>query len=277
MRTVQRHPLIVFFVLAYALPWLVWATSIAQVHGWIGFHIPQPLAFWVGLTLATYLAAALTGGLPAVKDLLRRLARWRVAPVWYLVALALTGVLSLIAILIYRLLGGSHQIGALLSAQEIGPALAFQIFFFLLTEETAWRGFALPRLQARYSALTASVILGVLWGLWHLPLVFIPGTFQASVNFTGFVLSALVTTIMLTWVFNHSRGSVLLAAIFHAATDIAIAYSNVMTGDARLFWLFVGIQLIFAALIVWQQGAAHLARRADLRQTTYPPGENSYG
>ena len=56
----KRHPLLLFFVLATLLPWLVWGTSVAQARGLIAFHIPQPLAFWIGLTLATYLSAALT-------------------------------------------------------------------------------------------------------------------------------------------------------------------------------------------------------------------------
>ncbi|MCB0003509.1 MAG: CPBP family intramembrane metalloprotease [Anaerolineae bacterium] len=237
----------------------------------ISFHIPQPLAFWIGLTLAAYVSAALTGGLPAVKDLLSRIVRWRVAPIWYVVALTLTALISLAAILIYVVLGGTYQATPSLSVRELLPAFLFQVFFFLLTEETAWRGFALPRLQARYSALVASLILGVLWGIWHLPLVFIPDSFQSTVNFFGFVLSAVATTIQMTWVFNHSKGSVLVAAIFHAAIDTTIAYSNVMTGGSQLFWIFVGLQCAVAVVIVLTQGAAHLARKADLSQTTYPP------
>ena len=271
MNAVKRHPLVVFFVLAFALPWLVWGTSIAQANGLISFHIPQPLAFWIGLTLAAYVSAALTGGLPAVKDLLSRIVRWRVAPIWYVVALTLTALISLAAILIYVVLGGTYQATPSLSVRELLPTFLFQVFFFLLTEETAWRGFALPRLQARYSALVASLILGVLWGIWHLPLVFIPDSFQSTVNFFGFVLSAVATTIQMTWVFNHSKGSVLVAAIFHAAIDTTIAYSNVMTGGSQLFWIFVGLQCAVAVVIVLTQGAAHLARKADLSQTTYPP------
>ena len=76
MTSLKRHPLIAFFVLAYALPWLVWGTSIAEVRGLLSFHIPQPLAFWIGLTLATFGVAALSGGAPAVRDLLSRMVRW---------------------------------------------------------------------------------------------------------------------------------------------------------------------------------------------------------
>lgn len=271
MTYLKRNSLILFFVLAYLLPWLVWATTIAEARGLLAFHIPQPLAFWIGLTLATYITAAVSGGMPAVMDLLRRMVRWRVAPIWYLIALALTGALSLAAIGIYRAVGGTTEVGALLPLQAIPSSLLFYIFFFLLTEESAWRGFALPRLQKKYSALVASLILGLLWGLWHLPLVFIPGSFQATVPFVGFVLSAMATSIMTTWIFNHSDGSVLLTAIFHAATDVTIAYANVMTGNIQLFWLFIVVQWIAAAAIILVEGSADFTRTGRTRNVIYPP------
>lgn len=273
MTILKRNPLIVFFVLAYLLPWLVWGTTIGEQRGLLSFHIPQSLAFWLGLTLASYGAAALTGGWPAVKDLLIRLIRWRVNLVWYLVALAATGALAAAAIGVHLLLGGTHQVGVLLTLNGLLPSLLFQIFFFLITEETAWRGFALPRLQARFSALNASLILGVLWGLWHLPLVLIAGSFQARVPFIGFTLSAVATAFIATWLFNHTHGSVLLAAVFHGATDALIAYTNVMTGDLRLFWIFVIILCLAAVAIVVFEGQRQFARRASLSGTVYPdPG-----
>ena len=269
MTSIKRYPLAVFFVLAFVFPWLVWGTTIAQSRGLLSFHIPQSLAFWIGLNLATYLTAGLTGGIPAIKDLFHRIIRWRVRPVWYIVALVLTGLFSLIAIGAHLVLGGDHQVGVLLTLPNLLPSLLFQIFFFLLTEETAWRGFALPRLQAKYNALTASLILGVLWGLWHLPLIFIPDSFQSKIPFGGFVLSAIAMSIITTWIFNHSKGSVLVAAVFHAATDATIAYSGVMSGDMRLFWIFIAVQWAAVLVIIVAQGAKHLSRGKDLGGTTF--------
>ncbi|MBE2240931.1 MAG: CPBP family intramembrane metalloprotease [Caldilineaceae bacterium] len=137
-----------------------------------------------------------------------------------------------------------------------------------MTEETAWRGFALPRLQSRYSALNASLILGILWGIWHLPLWFIPDSFQSTLPFGGFVLATVAMSIITTWVFNHTHGSVLLAAILHAATDVTLAYSNVLSGDLRLFWIFVVLQSVFAIFIVITLGAEHFSKNSDLRGTT---------
>lgn len=171
---------------------------------------------------------------------------------------------------VYLVFGGDNQVGVLLSTQDLLPALLFQTFFFLITEETAWRGFALPRLQASLSALNASLLLGVLWGIWHLPLFFIPDSFQSNLPLARFLLATIAMSIISTWVFNHTHGSVLLVAILHAATDVTIAYTNVMSGAQTLFWIFVGVQCAFAALLVLTQGSRRLARKADLSGTVAP-------
>ena len=263
----KRYSLPLFFVLAFAFPWLIWGTTIAESRGLLSFHIPQSLAFWIGLNLATYITAAITGGWTAIKELLSRLIRWRAKPVWYIGALGITGLLSVVAIGLHLALGGTHQVGILLSLQNLLPSLVVQIFFFLLTEETAWRGFALPRLQVKNSALNASLILGVLWGIWHLPLWFIPDSFQSTLPFIGFLLATISMSIITTWIFNHTHGSVLLAAILHASTDATLAYSNVLSGDQRLFWMFVVLQSAFAIFIVISQGAKHFSKDSDLGGT----------
>ncbi len=98
MNAVRRFPLVTFFLLAFLLSWSVWGTSIAQARGIISFRIPQPLAFWVGLTIAAYGTAALSGGWRAVKDLLLRLVRWRVNPLFYPIALLVTALLAALAL-----------------------------------------------------------------------------------------------------------------------------------------------------------------------------------
>jgi membrane protease YdiL (CAAX protease family) len=256
---IRRHPLVVFFSLAFLLSWLVWGTSVLEARGLLGFHVPQPLAFWVSLPLASYLTAALSGGRPAVLDLVKRIVRWRVSPAWYGVALLLTAVLGWIAISLLRLTGGAHAIGVDLGFPQVLPALAFQVFFFTLTEETGWRGFALVRLLEQHNAFSASLIVGVLWGLWHTPLFFIPGSFQASLSFPGFLVSTLAMSVLMTWVFKHTRGSVLVAGLLHAATDVSIAWLGVLTGGTELFWIFVGLQVLTAAVVVATEGPSRLS------------------
>ena len=144
-------------------------------------------------------------------------------------------------------------------------AFAFNAWMWLITEEPAWRGFALPRLQRRMSPLAAAVLLGMVWALWHVPLWFVPGSFQAQLPFVAFVLSTIATSVLMTWLFNRSSGSVLIAAIFHAATDVAIGVGAVMASGATLLWIFVALQV--AAAVVCAPG---LVRRAP-SEAVYPP------
>jgi membrane protease YdiL (CAAX protease family) len=265
----QRNSLVLFFSLAFLLSWVVWGTSIAEANGIIRFHLPQTLAFW-GLLFVSLLAAALSGGRAAVMDLLRRILRVRVAPLWYGVALGLTIPLGLIAVGMNLLLGGANPIGTQLSGIPFLVFLITEIGLMILTEETAWRGFALPRLQKQHSALNASLILGVLWGLWHIPLFFIPGSSQQNYPFIGFIALILAISIVFTWLYNHTRGSVFLAGIFHGAFDAVFVGLGFNAGDQRLFWLLVIVVWVFAGALIYLQGAKQLTRGGDWSETLYP-------
>jgi membrane protease YdiL (CAAX protease family) len=247
---IRKHQLTIFFVLAFLLPWAVWGTTIAQDHGAMSWHVPAALAFWLGLTTATFGTAALAEGWPGVKDLLSRMVRARVGGQWYAAALLLTPALALLAVALGSALGMRTAVGTEVSAGGVPVLLLVSLWLFLLTEESAWRGFALPRLQARMQPVAAALVLGVLWGLWHIPLFLIADSFQSTIPFAGFLLSIVATSVLISWIFNHTRGSVLLASLFHATTDVAIAYSGVMSAGADLFWLMVTLQCLAAAAVV---------------------------
>jgi membrane protease YdiL (CAAX protease family) len=89
-----------------------------------------------------------------------------------------------------------------------------------LPEEYGWRGYALGRLQMKFTPLGASLVLGVIWSLWHLPLRFIPGTTQYVIPFWEFAVQTIVLSILYTWLYNHTDGSVLIAGIFHTMGNI---------------------------------------------------------
>ncbi len=265
----RKSGLPLFFALAFALPWLVWFTGIAQDAGLISWHLPDSLAFWLGLTIATYMTAAVTGGWPAVKDLLLRLVRARVAPQWYLIAVLLTPAIALAAAGIGMVIDSPTQV-ATANAGSLPGLLLLNIWLFLVTEETAWRGFALPRLQSRMSALSAALVLGLIWGLWHIPLFLKAGSFQASIPFSGFMVSILATSVVTSWIFNHTRGSVLLVALFHAVTDVTIAFLGVMSSGSVLFWIFVALQCLAAGAV-----APSLRARPQAPELVWPLHENA--
>lgn len=254
-----RRPLLLFFLLAFALPWLVWGTTLAEQAGWIGWHIPGSLAFWVALPLATFATAAITAGWPGVRDLLARMLRVRVSVLWWVVALALTPVTAGAVLALAVATGAEPAVGVELPTAAVAATLLLNAWMFLLSEEPAWRGFALPRLEQRMNPLVASLVLGLLWGLWHIPLFFVADSFQQRVPFTGFLISAVATAVTLGWIFHHARGSVLIAALFHAVTDVTIAWTGVMTSGAGWFWAFVGLQCVVAVL-----AGARLARMPRL-------------
>jgi len=132
-------------------------------------------------------------------------------------------------------------------------------------EEPGWRGFALAKLQSRYSALVASLILGVLWGVWHLPFFFIKGTTQSTTPFLLFALSTVANSILITWVYNHTRGSVLLTLLFHNALNITALYLplSLWTGTD---WRGAVTQCLVALVVIIAAGPARLSRRSPRGQ-----------
>jgi len=243
---VRKHPLPLFFASAFLLPWAVWATTLAEQAGWIEWHLPASLAFWIALPLATFGTAALTGGWAAVKDLLLRMARYRVRPLWWTVAVMATPVTAGVALVVGY--GTSPSIGVALPTSALIGTLLLDVWMFLLSEEPAWRGFALPRMEQRLSPLAASVALGAVWAIWHAPLFLMAGSFQASVPPLGFLLSTVATSVTIGLIYHRARGSVLVAAVFHGVTDVTIAWTGVMTSGAVLFWIFVAVQVLVAGL-----------------------------
>ena len=130
-------------------------------------------------------------------------------------------------------------------------------------EEVGWRGFALPRLQARHGAFVASLLLSLGWALWHLPLFFYrPGyTQMGAAGIAGWFFSLLTGAVLLTWLYNESRGSILVVALFHAAVDVAftsgISSPSVVQATGGLVTLW-GLIVLVAA------GPRYLSRRGKM-------------
>jgi uncharacterized protein len=115
-------------------------------------------------------------------------------------------------------------------------------------EELGWRGTALPRLQARWNPLTSSLILGILWGIYHLPSFFLSGLPLNDVPFIPFMIACLAITILVTWVFNRTGGSLILVFLFHFAFNF-IGNATGIFGFPALFWWFA-VLIMAAALVV---------------------------
>jgi uncharacterized protein len=233
---VRKHPLIAFFVLAYLLTW--WIYPLLRFSPLLGI----PGLF--GPAVAAIIMAAVTGGKSGVKQLLSRVVLWRVGVPWYVIALGLPTVLSLATACLSYLLGVSESI-------QIGALTGIELVLFVLVvgEELGWRGYALPLLLEKRSALTASLILGVLWGLWHLPTFLVPGTPQYGLPLPAFVLLTVEYSILMTWVYLHTKGSVLIATVFHGAINLSQGLFLGGIEGATRYWLLCIVYGV-AALIV---------------------------
>jgi membrane protease YdiL (CAAX protease family) len=264
-----RKDLAVFFVVAFALPWSVWITRIGDDHGWWGWHVPTGVALWTMLP-GTLLVAAATGGRRAVRDLLRRVARWRFGTGWYAVALGLPWALALTGTGVLLAIGGSSQFGTVMAGSAALSYFLIGVPLFTLTEELAWRGFALPRLQALLPALPAGLVLGVIWALWHIPTFLLPSEGDSALPYAGFALFVLAQSVLTTWLFNRSGGSVLIAGLFHAASDAVYAGSGAIGGDARLFWIVTLLGCAAAVAVAVIEGPATLAGRRAAAVTEPP-------
>jgi uncharacterized protein len=246
----RKHPLIAFFVLAYLLTWWIYPLlTFSPLLGLFGLFGPA---------LAAIIMAGVTEGKSGVKALLRRAILWRVGLPWYIIALGLPTILSLATAALAYLVGMAEFIraGALTSIELV-------LFVLVVGEELGWRGYALPRLLEKRSALTASLILGVLWGLWHLPTFLVPGTPQYGLPLTAFVLLTIEYSILMTWVFLHTLGSVLIATLFHGAINLSQGLFLGAVEGATRYWLLCSVYGV-AALIA----AIALARSASPKPAT---------
>jgi membrane protease YdiL (CAAX protease family) len=267
---IQRYPLTTFFLLAFGITWVVWVPRAA------GAPLDTVGQAWTWVpAIAALLAAALTGGRDAVRELGARLVRWRVGWQWYLVVILGPAAFSLVVAGIYVMLGGAWSDAAPAALRE-GPLVMLPLFLVILTltdglgEELAWRGFALPRLLTEHNALVASLILGVLWGLWHLPLVWTEGAPLYQQPVWLFLLDITAKSVLFTWVFLHTRGSVLLAMLLHGATNLFVVSPDVAsTGDLTLPLLAAGAKwaLVVVVVVVAGPGLARGPRPETLPRT----------
>ena len=284
-----RHPLVFFFLIAYAGSWLLeLPIALSETgSGLLPFTIPRPLlalaiaaATLLGPTLSAFIMTGITEGRRGIRRLLRRYVLWRVEFRWYLFVLLIIPAIEVLgAIVVPGVLGSFRSLT--LSLVFTYP-VAFVSTFILggpLGEEPGWRGFALPRLQPLHGPLVGSVILGILWALWHLPLfwsgVWTPPTIP---NIVMFILMITALTIIMTWVFNNAKGSLLITMLMHASFNTfanrieAPLFPAPILSEYGLLPVLVGFgatALVLIALTRGRLGYQHY-HPEDIDQTTAP-------
>lgn len=251
--------LIVYFILTFLISWGIWV-PLALTGG-----SDQALLWLAGFgpTLAAVIVTGWKHGRAGLKQLLSGVVRLRVKPVWYLVSLLGAPVVFAAALGLHVVLGGAapHLVDPNHMLTEPGQwplaALVFgYIFVFTaLGEEIGWRGFALPVLQSRFSGFASSLVLGVIWTLWHLPLFWFVDGFHQQLPFGWYALQIIGSTFLYTWMFNRTRGSLLIMMLFHTASNAAVGLLPVLPldngGSFRPLWLVVGLLWLAAFAALW--------------------------
>jgi uncharacterized protein len=286
---VRRHPVLGGFVLMFACTWPIDLWAAADSHGWTSVRIPPvlPLLVGYGLVIGTLIATGITDGRAGIRTLLGRFLIWRVGLWWYAVVLLGFAGVDLTAIILYAAFGGGVPDFAHPFAVRIMPpgtnlwaaAPLFLLFVaFTNAEEIGWRGYALPRLQARHSALVASLVIGVVWAFWHVPKFLGVGGAQDHSSFWLFLVGTVAKAVLFTWVFNSTGGSLLTVTLLHAAENTSAVFLPILpaaAGGVGPTMISIALLCVAAIAVVVATGPARLSRANGPDDPTSRLGEKS--
>ena len=245
-----------FLLIAFGLAWGVLALYIfltdtmSRVFGALtGRHPLFYLAVYAP-AIAAFAVVLAKGGPMGLRRFLSRLRLWRCPRAWYVV------LILGIPLVFY---GGSFLKGNLFTEPfpfSSARALLAALFLALIkgpVEEIGWRGLALPLLQRKFAPVLAGTILGLIWGVWHIPAFLLSGTQQSAWSFTPFFVGSVAISVILTPLFNSSRGSILLPALFH------FQFINPIWPDAQPYDTYLLVPV--ALLIVWLNRRTMFSRK----------------
>jgi membrane protease YdiL (CAAX protease family) len=250
---VQAHQLGAFFWLALGITWaafIPWYLSGGEGIPWFTF----------GPVTAAFAVAAVGGGWSALKAVLASMVKWRVSPLWYAVAIGLPVAAQVLSILLNPLFGSAGPAWTSIppGAEILPMVVLYAVFSGPLGEEPGWRGFALPVLLRQHSAASASVVLGLFWTLWHLPLAFV-----GDLSVYGSITTVLAAFVF-TWVYQNTNGSVLIAILMHVAHQNSVRYLGkvFVEGDhVQQQWIGTALWAAMVLGILAVYGTASFARR----------------
>jgi membrane protease YdiL (CAAX protease family) len=251
-----------FFALVYGWSWLFWIP--AALSGLQTGIFPVSILIAAGgisPMLVAIILTYLTRGGKGRQDYWRRVIDFkRIGINWYGVILFTVPLLTALAALLDVLGGGEGgqlEVAARILDQPLAiiPFAIFTLLFGPIPEELGWRGYALDCLQVKWSAFRSSLVLGAVWALWHLPLFFIPGTYQNGLGvgsraFWLFVLGIVVTTIIMTWIYNNNRRSTLSAVLYHFVVNFTGELVE-LSARAECYQFLLLVAMAILVTIIW--------------------------
>ena len=218
------------------------------------------LSIW-SPTISAIILAGIIGGWSEIKQLLSGFLKWKVGGFWYFAGFFLL-IGPLIFALFYLLFGGEAPGNPGLTGGLIFITLINTIINGPLSEEAGWRGFALPKLESRFGSLISSITLGIIWACWHIPLYFI----EPRMPFYIFIILVLVITILMTWGYNSTKGSLLITFIFHFSFNFNGAFITGILGLLPMMIFYIGGSVmigIYVIIVIIFAGPSKLSRKPD--------------
>ena len=263
---IRARPLTSFVPLAFLLSWYPWLIALAMGRS----TGPNPLGPFVAALIIT----GAGDGWPAVKALLARIVKGKVGVRWYAMAFGLPVALVGASFAVNTLFGAPLPTSAQWATwPDSIEKFVFILLFIALGEEPGWRGFLLPRLQNRHGSVVASLILGGIWALWHLPLL---GTEIKPELVLPFLISVFAAAMVITRLYNGSGGSVLLPMLMHATVNTVasgFAFQFVTGADLlRLWWIYTVVWLVTAAIVAVRMHRSEADDRSVITTATAVSG-----
>jgi membrane protease YdiL (CAAX protease family) len=248
----KKNPGLLFIVLAFIFTWSIEIPAALTKHGYTNITISKGLQIIATLApgIVAILLSLLLGGGAGLKAFFKPILKWRVGISWYLVVLGIGILLTGVSILIFYLFVNKPVKPD--TPVNLLAYLLILVFFSPFWEEIGWRGFLLPNLQKKHSAFKAALIIGFVWGLWHLPIILAGNAYgdQTIYYFLIIFIGCFALSILQTWLFNCTN-SLIICILLHDAVNSGAAYfyGNLGTNELRPFVIFTAL-LILTAIIV---------------------------
>ncbi len=256
-----------FFLLTYAYSWVIWIPSVLDG---IGINLPFSVSGYSTLAVIigafAPMMAALTlvireEGWKGIKIFFRQVFDLRIKPIYLILALGLPVIIHLIAH--YLAIAVGLDVAKTLFPTEIPVSpIVLSIPYFILMlvigggqEELGWRGYAQEPLQEKIGVIPAGLVIGVIWGVWHLPLWFMTGDLHSAYSFLAFVMMTTSISIMYAWLYNSSGKKLIVVMFFHAMNNTAAPLIPFLHGEVgkpeSAYWIYAAVNMIFGIIFAY--------------------------
>ena len=257
---IKQRAVVAYVVLAYGMTWMIAIPLALSYHGIIPIDIPLALHYLLpfGPLLSALIMSWILGGSTGLREILGRMSKWRVGLPWIFIAVfsvwglyLLSGVVLLATGQAWPDIEAFGQVMYLPYLTFIG-AWFLWIFTYGIGEETGWRGFLLPHFQAKYSALTSAILVSIIWAGWHIPMFLYNENFIAMGAFgtVFWVIGLMFGSVLLTWLYNSTKGSILMTAIWHGTFNLfTAAVGQAADTTSAIISMFVMVLVVLIVIV----------------------------